>query len=579
MDVFQNGLLGTIETCGKTLLETFDNLLAFAKVNNLMTSSKARKSSLLSSAKPPLSDIGLNPTNVDLGLLAEEVLETAYAGYEFVQIYPKECDIDPYSLHRTDSAGGLRRNSTGRGVERPKVVSLILDYDNPTSPLWTFETEAGGWKRAIINLVGNSLKYTDEGSITVHLDATPVFDSTGKSQVTVTVSDTGRGMSDEFQQGQLFAPFVQEDPLVPGTGLGLSIVKQIVTGMGGTVSVKSKKDCGTEIQICIPVAPSSNVEPRASSPSYDMSFFKNLRILMLDIGRCAGDPSLGSTFAKQCGKWYGLNPRASANLEDADIYVISDGRTDAFIEHLRSTASTEANPLEGKVLVIMCRHLSSTQLRKEIETHVPKACRIEYLCQPFGPKKMARLLSQCLDFLEGRRPPSSTSSAGLSAVDGQRRDSSMHPSAWIQSRDKPSRRSSNPHNLMIPSTIEDVEASELPPAINASSEVPEDALASSIDEDTISPRRFASNMKPGAGSSPSVQQTSLSGLSILLVDDNKINLQLLETFMKKHKHRYDTAMNGVEALQTYKTAHTHTHGDSPTSKQPGRACTYDYIVS
>ncbi|KAJ9623112.1 hypothetical protein H2203_006048 [Taxawa tesnikishii (nom. ined.)] len=78
---------------------------------------------------------------------------------------------------------------------------------------------------------------------------------------------------------------------------------------------------------------------------------------------------------------------------------------------------------------------------------------------------------------------------------------------------------------------------------------------------------------------PGLQQAQ-SDTSVLLVDDNRINMQLLTTFMKKRGHAYDTAKNGLEALQLYEMAlspscslEPSTEGLRPTTHRP-----YDFIL-
>jgi hypothetical protein len=110
-----------------------------------------------------------------------------------------------------------------------------------------------------MNLVGNALKYTDEGLITVSLKVSDLNDETLESDekghdtvsIFLTVKDSGIGMSNEFLQNKLFKPFSQEDSLSSGTGLGLSIVDQIVKSLGGYVDVTSARGLGTTITVCV----------------------------------------------------------------------------------------------------------------------------------------------------------------------------------------------------------------------------------------------------------------------------------------------------------------------------------------
>lgn len=94
------------------------------------------------------------------------------------------------------------------------------------------------------NLLSNAVKYTPQGGL-VSFSSRSVPTADGFADCELTISDTGIGMSKEFQQ-VMFEPFSQEydNPLrlrsETGTGLGLSIVKKLVDQMGGTIRVKSR---------------------------------------------------------------------------------------------------------------------------------------------------------------------------------------------------------------------------------------------------------------------------------------------------------------------------------------------------
>lgn len=92
------------------------------------------------------------------------------------------------------------------------------------------------------NLLSNAVKFTPEGGtikVKVHEELVPQ----NKDRITVTISDSGIGMSEDFQK-VLFEPFTQEGRAgknqVQGSGLGLAIVKKTIEAMGGTISVKSQ---------------------------------------------------------------------------------------------------------------------------------------------------------------------------------------------------------------------------------------------------------------------------------------------------------------------------------------------------
>lgn len=114
-------------------------------------------------------------------------------------------------------------------------------------------------RQVLINLVGNSIKFTDEGSVTLRIAATvPKIAGAGDTvtaTLTVDVEDTGIGMTEEYRS-RLFEPFSQESAEIArrfgGTGLGLAIAKRILDLMGGTIGCQSQAGVGTIFHVEIP---------------------------------------------------------------------------------------------------------------------------------------------------------------------------------------------------------------------------------------------------------------------------------------------------------------------------------------
>lgn len=104
------------------------------------------------------------------------------------------------------------------------------------------------FQQILSNLVGNSIKFTEKGGITI--EANIVESLTSADRILFSVSDTGIGMNDK-QTKKLFEPFVQGEHSSErnhmGAGLGLSIVKQLITMLGGNMSIVSEPDKGTKI--------------------------------------------------------------------------------------------------------------------------------------------------------------------------------------------------------------------------------------------------------------------------------------------------------------------------------------------
>jgi len=102
------------------------------------------------------------------------------------------------------------------------------------------------------NLLSNALKFTEQGI--VKLD-TFLTNTDGNLSLTITVTDSGRGMTPEFLKS-LFSPFTQEvdsKNTKGGTGLGLAIVKELVQYMGGQIEVSSEINKGSTFSVYIPI--------------------------------------------------------------------------------------------------------------------------------------------------------------------------------------------------------------------------------------------------------------------------------------------------------------------------------------
>lgn len=110
--------------------------------------------------------------------------------------------------------------------------------------------DADKLRQILVNLLGNSLKYTAKGEI--ELTAKP----TSEKFVTITVKDTGLGMTAQ-ERANLFAKFYrvqnEETKGIVGTGLGLWITKQLVELMGGQIFVDSIKHVGSQFYFTVPI--------------------------------------------------------------------------------------------------------------------------------------------------------------------------------------------------------------------------------------------------------------------------------------------------------------------------------------
>lgn len=137
------------------------------------------------------------------------------------------------------------------------------------------------------NLIGNAVKYTDRGTITVSA-------ALNGSQLTMSVADTGSGMTESEQQ-RIFNAFTRlpDAQGKEGVGLGLSITREAVNMLGGTIRVVSQKGKGSKFTVTLPVSVDTvqSAQPTtiADSPAPDMACVKSsshpIKVVVVDDDR------------------------------------------------------------------------------------------------------------------------------------------------------------------------------------------------------------------------------------------------------------------------------------------------------
>jgi two-component system, sensor histidine kinase and response regulator len=124
-----------------------------------------------------------------------------------------------------------------------------------------FIGDSGRIRQILINLVGNAIKFTETGGVTVSFAAAE--ERNGEKQIAISVMDTGIGISED-KTGHIFDRFIQADPSIAdkygGTGLGLSISKALAENMGGNISVTSAIGQGSTFTLHLPLRTEENGE-------------------------------------------------------------------------------------------------------------------------------------------------------------------------------------------------------------------------------------------------------------------------------------------------------------------------------
>ena len=128
-----------------------------------------------------------------------------------------------------------------------------------------FRADAFRIRQILDNLVSNAIKYTDQGSVTIQAQISKIM---GKPILTLSVKDTGKGMTDEEKQ-KVFQAFTRLKSAhgIEGTGLGLSITQELVSLLGGEIILHSTLGKGSTFIVTIPIEPAPTEESQEMAPS------------------------------------------------------------------------------------------------------------------------------------------------------------------------------------------------------------------------------------------------------------------------------------------------------------------------
>jgi signal transduction histidine kinase/CheY-like chemotaxis protein/HPt (histidine-containing phosphotransfer) domain-containing protein len=253
--------------------------------------------------------------------------------------------------------------------------------------------------QVLLNLVSNSIKFTETGTIDI---TCRVINQTGfTQQVQINVKDTGIGMDREFINN-LFQKFRQEDESVArrfgGTGLGMSITKELVELMGGEIEVISEKGKGTEMILRFSFEKGTEKDlPHTITTSPNTGILHNKKILVVD------DNEMNRLVATTILQEYGVLLTEAANGEEAtrlmneqDFDLVLMDIQMPVMNGLDATAYIR-NKLKSEVPVIA---LTANAIRGENEKCFAAGMN-DYLSKPFEENQLIEILSVWIDTKPG----------------------------------------------------------------------------------------------------------------------------------------------------------------------------------
>lgn len=209
--------------------------------------------------------------------------------------------VQPVSFSPTqlvkESVEGMRLRAEEKGLSISYEMTMGMkkeaNQENETDKE-LFLADAFRIRQILDNLVSNAIKYTDHGGVNIKARVSKIM---GKLTLTLSVQDTGKGMTDEEKQ-KVFQAFTRLKSAqgIEGTGLGLSITQELVSLLGGEIQLHSTLGKGSSFIVTLPIEPApkdDSMESREQTSDYQKEEnsanqkkvpqeFVNHKVLILD---------------------------------------------------------------------------------------------------------------------------------------------------------------------------------------------------------------------------------------------------------------------------------------------------------
>lgn len=170
---------------------------------------------------------------------------------DFSKIEVGRLELESYSFDLLEIVQEVLFLLAGRAMDKSIDLALAVD---PRVPL-TVAGDAGRIRQVLINLIGNAIKFTEQGGVYIGVECDE------GSSIRIVVEDTGIGIAEDVQE-KLFSKFMQGDSTYSrkygGTGLGLAICKRLTELMGGRVGLTSQLGEGSAFWISLPLMAEGN---------------------------------------------------------------------------------------------------------------------------------------------------------------------------------------------------------------------------------------------------------------------------------------------------------------------------------
>jgi PAS domain S-box-containing protein len=298
--------------------------------------------------------------------LVNEVLDLSKIEADKLELKNAPFDLAVLVTH---SARGFSTDARHKGIE------LMVEIDAHAHGVVVGDAERV--RQIVNNLVGNAMKFTQSGRVTVRL-------SRASSASSLVVSDTGPGVPRAFQEA-IFEPFVQAPGSRQGTGLGLSIARRLCQLMGGRLTLECPEGGGSVFEATLPLPLATHrVAPRPG-PTTE----RRLRVLL------AEDNEVNARLTRSMLSWLGHEVQVvgdgEAVLQALSASTFDVVLMDVHMPRLDGLTATLALRKAGRTVPVIA--LTANAMKGDEQACLAAGMNA-YLAKPITVKALAELLGQ-----------------------------------------------------------------------------------------------------------------------------------------------------------------------------------------
>ncbi|GHA18288.1 hypothetical protein GCM10007989_11970 [Devosia pacifica] len=267
---------------------------------------------------------------------------------------------------------------------RAEVAGLKFDMEWPD---WEVTSDPARVRQVLLNLVGNAVKFTAEGSVRVMAEV-------DEAELKISVTDTGKGIA-AADMPLLFKDFSQIDSSSTrsfgGTGLGLAISKRLVEALNGTINVESRPGQGSTFWFSLPVAPARPLAEAERAVSHCMAPVEPSRfvgtVLVVDDNAINREVSAGLLEAMGLDVVTASNGREAVDL--AGTLAFSMIFMDMQMPEMDGLAATRALRQQG--IDVPIAGLTANAFASDRDACLAAGMN-DYVSKPATPEKLAQVL-------------------------------------------------------------------------------------------------------------------------------------------------------------------------------------------